>query len=104
MVAARELGLETSRGAEPVSRFLEIAWEKKSKEATTVRYLYCPAPIDKKSRAPWLALHLNLTTTFPSTPSPIPSSPFTVLYPSYVRLEIDQTTLLSTVFKAWESG
>ena len=65
MVAARELGLETSRGAEPVSRFLEIAWEKKSNEATTARYLYWPAPIDKKSRAPWLALH-NLTTTFPS--------------------------------------
>jgi hypothetical protein len=70
MVAARELGLETSRGAEPVSRLLEIAWEKKSKEATNVRYLCCPAPIDKKSRAPWLALHLNLTTTFPSLQRP----------------------------------
>jgi len=31
MVAARELGLETSRGAEPVSRLLEIAWEEKAR-------------------------------------------------------------------------
>jgi hypothetical protein len=104
IVAARELGLERLGVSEPVL-FPGNCLGKKTRRlrySCTCLVRTAPAPIDKKSRQPpWLALHFNLTTTLQPT-SPIPSSLSTILYPLLVRLEIDQSTLLCSLFKLWK--